>query len=127
MNRRVVFWLPAVVWALGIFVLSAMSHPPAPGPEFRMKDKLGHWVLYCGLGWLVARALHRGHNRSLPQTFWLAILLASAYGVTDEWHQYFVPHRRCDWADWATDTLGASAAAAAYYAYESFRRAKTNR
>jgi len=120
-------WLPALVWAGGIFAVSAMSAPPKIGPEFPLKDKAIHWTLFCILGWLIARALRRTHNLSLPKTFVLAILLASAYGASDEFHQRFVPNRTCDVMDWLADTLGASAAAAAFYAYESHRSAKANR
>jgi VanZ family protein len=127
MNRKFLRWLPALLWAGGIFWLSAMSHPPKPGPDFPFKDKVGHWMLYCGFGWLVAHALRHGHNLSLPKTFVLAILIASAYGATDEYHQRFVPNRTCDVFDWTADTLGATAAAAAFYAYESHRSAKANR
>ena len=127
MNRKFLRWLPALVWAGAIFWLSSMSHPPKPGPDFPFKDKVGHWMLYCVFGWLVAHALHRGYNLSLPKTFVLAILIGSAYGATDEFHQRFVPNRTCDVFDWTADTLGATAAAAAFYAYESHRNAKANR
>jgi VanZ family protein len=39
----------------------------------------------------------------------IALLIASAYAVTDEYHQSFVPMRVPDPADWALDTLGALA------------------
>jgi VanZ family protein len=42
----------------------------------------------------------------------LAVVLASAYGVTDELHQAFVPGRVPDPADWLVDTAGAYAGAA---------------
>jgi len=38
---------------------------------------------------------------------WLAVLLASLYGVSDELHQAFVPGRSADAADWLADTTGA--------------------
>ncbi len=38
----------------------------------------------------------------------LAILIASTYGITDEFHQSFVPQRTPDVFDWITDTIGAS-------------------
>lgn len=126
--NKLLRWLPATAWAAGIFALSSLPHPPKPpGPTFPMEDKVAHWMLYGGLTALVAWALRRAHNLSLPKTFALAILLASAYGASDEWHQRFVPNRTCEPADWLADTLGASAAAAAFYAYESRRSAKTNR
>lgn len=127
MNKRILFWLPAIAWAAGIFLLSAMSNPPQPGPVFPMRDKLAHWMLYLILGFLTARALRHGHNYSLPKSILLAATLSSLYGITDELHQQLVPYRTCDIADWLADTLGACTAAAAYYAYETHRSAKANR
>ena len=56
-------------------------------------DKLLHVVEYAGLAVLFCRALlgeglRLGHDASLA-----AMLLASAYGATDEYHQLFVPLR----------------------------------
>ena len=127
MNHKFIKWLPVILWALVIFLLSAMSYPPTPGPQFAMKDKVGHYAVYFVLGWLIALALRRVHNLSLPKALVLAILIGSAYGASDEFHQRFVPHRTCDVMDWLADTLGVSAAAAAFYAYESHRSAKANR
>ena len=51
-----------------------------------------------------------------PRAAVLAVLAASAYGASDEWHQSFVPSRSAEVADWMTDTLGAGFMVAAYTA-----------
>jgi len=43
--------------------------------------------------------------------FWTAALFATLYGATDELHQYFVPTRTFDPADWLADAVDAFAAA----------------
>ena len=126
MNRKLLRWLPALLWAVLIFVLSAWTKPPNINKVVPNADKAVHWSLFSVQSWLVSRALRRGHNLTLPTTLSLAILIASAYGASDEFHQRFVPNRTCDFNDWVADTLGAAAAAAAFYAYESHRSAKTN-
>ncbi|MCG3149506.1 MAG: hypothetical protein PCFJNLEI_02969 [Verrucomicrobiae bacterium] len=128
MNKHVLYWLPAVVWALAIFLLSSMSYPAnLPGASSRYGDKLGHWIEYSVLAWWCARAFANAHRFPLAQACLLALFVAALYGATDELHQHFVPDRTADVQDWLMDTLGAAAATAAYYAYESYRRAKTNR
>jgi len=126
-HRKLAPWLPALAWLVFIFWLSSCSHLRTPGPEFQYKDKIGHWALYCILGGLIAYALRRASTLSLPKTIVLAIVLSSAYGAFDEVYQRRVPHRRCDATDWLADTLGAAAAAMAFYVYESARSTKTNR
>ena len=116
-----------MLWAATLFVLSAQSSLPNIGPQFRNIDKVHHLIAYAVLGALVMFALRHAHNLPLPKAFVLAILVASAYGATDEFHQRFVPHRCCDVWDWTADTLGASIAATAFYTYESRRSTKTNR
>ena len=53
---------------------------------------------------------------------WLAVLIVSAFGVTDEWHQSFVPGRDCDVFDWLSDTLGAALAVILYVKWAWYRR-----
>ncbi|MBQ9021370.1 MAG: VanZ family protein [Eggerthellaceae bacterium] len=67
---------------------------------------IAHFCEYLLLGALLVNAL-RSHI-SLPRALLLAIVCASAYGVTDEIHQIFVPGRYCDVFDWLTDTAGAT-------------------
>ena len=101
----------AVAWMVVIFALSSRPGSAVPG-RF---GSLGHFVLYSILGALYLLALPR------LQPWWraalLAVLLASAYGVTDEFHQSFVPDRTPDVVDWLVDTVAAATAALAVSAW----------
>jgi VanZ family protein len=120
-------WLLPVTWASIIFWLSSQSFVDIPGPDFEFKPKLGHWLLYCVLSGLLAAPMRWAHGVSLKKTLALAIIVASIYGATDEFHQSFVPDRTPRVTDWMIDTLGATFGAAMFYAYESYRRPKKNR
>ncbi|HEX9093645.1 MAG TPA: VanZ family protein [Coriobacteriia bacterium] len=94
--------VPALVWAAIIFAGSSIPGSDLPG-GFSMP---GHLTEYAVLGALVMLAVSRpGAER---RAAFLALLVCSAYGVTDEFHQAFVPLRTPDPVDWATDTFGAA-------------------
>ena len=125
--RKFTFWLPALAWAGLIFYLSAQSQLPQVGPQFENKDKVEHFAAYT-VGWFcVLLPLRYGHRLSLAKALILALLITSAYGASDEFHQRFVLNRTCDVADWAADTFGGFIAASAYWVYETRRRSKTRR
>ena len=102
-----------------IFALSSLSHPPElPAGS----DKQLHALLYLGLGVLLTRALAGGLRRTV--TFSIAVtttILAGLYGISDEFHQYFVPPRQAEALDVASDTAGAATAAFALYAWGIIR------
>ena len=56
-----------------------------------------------------------------------AVLIASLYGVSDEYHQRFVPGRMFDVLDMVADALGASAGAAVVGACSIIRRRSKTR
>lgn len=85
---------------------------PVFGPETDVVSVAGHFCEYVVFGVLLLVALHVTRPAARWGVLVLgAIALASAYGVTDEFHQLFVPGRFCDPADWLTDTLGATVGA----------------
>lgn len=100
-------WLPAAVWMGVIFRLSAIPGSSVPG-RF---SSLGHFAAYAVLGALLFLAL-QPHRRA-DEALVLAVFLAALWGITDEYHQSFVPMRTPDVADWGVDTLGAFVGAAA--------------
>lgn len=129
--NRLRYWMPAVVWAGAIFVISGLP-PVIPAEEKPLlwlipTDKLAHAAAYGLLAALVLFALRRAHKMTLPIAALLAILLTSAYGVTDEWHQSFVPGRHAGVDDWVADAIGAALAGCVWYLYESRRSRQTNR
>ena len=80
---------------------------------FTTATQVLHLLEYAGLGLLLCRALV-GERLALWSAVVLAILMTSAYGASDEWHQAFVPSRTSDVQDWLTDGLGATAGAAGF-------------
>jgi VanZ family protein len=120
-------WLPTAVWAATLFFLSSRSSLPQIAPGISNFDKIEHLGAYALLGLLVMEALFRTGTRTLPKAALLAILITSAYGASDEFHQRFVPNRSCDVSDWTADTIGGCLAAVVYAGYESRRSQKTHR
>jgi hypothetical protein len=99
-------WIWPVAWAGVIF--AASSRAQVVDVNLSGLDKLVHLLVYGLLGVLCCRL-----GRS-PRSAVLAVLVVSAYGATDEWHQSFVPSRSAEAADWVADTLGAALAVAGY-------------
>lgn len=94
----------ALGWMGVIFALSSMQGSSLPG-RF---SSAGHFGVYAVLGALYLWALP--HSKRGWPTAAAAVALASLYGITDEFHQSFVPGRTPDLIDWLVDTAGALAA-----------------
>ena len=71
---------------------------------------IGHFVEYFIFGVLLLNALR--FHIPLSRAVLLAIIIGSAYGITDEFHQLFVPERSCDPMDWLVDTIAIALGAA---------------
>lgn len=101
-------WTAVVAWMGVIFILSSQpTLPDLTGGWPELQDVAGHFAAYAILAWLWHEALvGAGANRA---GYW-AFLCAALYGVTDEFHQRFVPGRHPDLFDIATDAAGAAAA-----------------
>lgn len=114
MLDRVAWGLGAVLWAAFIYWLSSQ-----PGDSDRFEalgrmglDKVAHAVVFGILAALVAQALRDvGDIWSLV----LAVVVASAFGVTDELHQRVTPGRDPSVLDWVADTVGAIVAVLAVW------------
>jgi VanZ family protein len=67
-----------------------------------------HYVAYFALGLTVAFA--QGRKAATWQGFLLNVLICVLYGLTDEWHQSYVPMRSPDPLDLLHDAIGAASA-----------------
>lgn len=103
-------WLPVLLWAALIFVLSAQpSLSTGLGQWDFVLRKVAHVFEYWVLTVLVARALSP-HIRAPRRLGMVALLAAVGYAATDEWHQTFVPGRAGSPWDVAIDAVGAVSA-----------------
>lgn len=110
--QRLSLWGPPVAYMALIFHFSSESNP-LPELTAHVWDKLLHVTEYAGLALLFCRALHREEIGWLPAIL-VAILLTSMYGISDEWHQRYVPMRSTDLKDWLADTTGGAMGAVCY-------------
>lgn len=106
-------WLWPLALAVAISLASGRSEIATPG-IFQI-DKVGHFAVFGLLATLVARL------QPLRGRAWLAVVLVSLYGISDEWHQSFTPGRDVQVADWVADTLGAAVAVALYAGWPAYR------
>jgi len=103
MKRSYTRWLPAVLLMVIIFLAS--NTPGSSIPNFGAWDavlkKAGHVSIYC----LLAIAYWYG-LRFERSRWWMALLPAVLYAITDEFHQAFIPGRHSSWVDVAVFDSG---------------------
>jgi len=112
-SRGLKGWIWPGLVASTIVVASSCSQ--VAGPDVPGIDKVEHALIYGLLATLVVR------NGFLPGYGWLAVLIVSIFGVSDEWHQSFTPGRSVEVADWLADTIGAALAVFLYAGWAWYR------
>jgi VanZ family protein len=99
-------WLPPLLWAACILILTSIPGSHLPVLPSRNFDKIVHLAIYGVLGWLTARAWSSGSRVMLAGL--AVVALISCFGALDERHQQFIPQRSMDLLDWTADTAGAT-------------------
>jgi len=114
LRHAVLSWSLLAAYCLLIFVQSSFPSPDM-GPELPGQDKLIHLAAYAVLAVLACRAF-----ATLPclsgafVLFMAAFIFALVFGLSDEWHQSFVPGRMADGWDFLADAAGALLGAGGY-------------
>jgi VanZ family protein len=100
-------FLPAIGVMAVIFLLSHQQGDDLP-PLFPHFDKIAHFFIYGLLAAALVGAFQPGLRQSRPWPVVGAIVLwCLIYGLSDEFHQSFIPGRSPSLADIVADTLGA--------------------
>lgn len=102
---RAAFLLAALCWAGLIFYLSSQPSIDAPA-LFPGQDKLFHLIVFGMLGFLTMGTLQAPHGGYQPKQLWWVALAMMLYGISDEFHQHFVPGRFVDAYDVLADATG---------------------
>ena len=113
-TTRYLFLALAIGWAGIIFYLSSQPGIDAP-LLFPGQDKLFHLIVFAMLGFFLMGSMKANSGGYRIIQVWFVILLVAAYGVLDEFHQYFVPGRTVDIFDALADAAGGLLGAWAMY------------
>lgn len=111
---RLAHWGAVIAYAGLIFYTSAQSRPPRSLETLVevFGDAAVHAIEYGVLSVLCYRAFAYATGAwAATHAIGLAIVASTAYGITDEIHQAFVPLRDADPIDVVMDALGATIAA----------------
>jgi len=107
--------MPVLLYAGMIFTLSSQPLDFIGEGPFPQWDKVAHGAEYGLFSYLLLRALRGTFPRAVtPAVAVWAVLIAVAYGASDEFHQAYVPHRDSDVSDVLADGGGASLVSAAW-------------
>lgn len=94
-------FIPLIVYSGILFYLSHQPQLPHMELGFEWQDKIIHCTAYTIYGLCANVAWHRH-----PQRVRLTIIIGCLFGISDEFHQYFIPYRSADIFDWIADCLG---------------------
>jgi VanZ family protein len=104
-RERLWRWLPVVIWAAVIFLLSSRPGSDFPSLGFAVQKGF-HVAEYALLAVLLFRALS-GEGWSAGKASLVAWLLTVLYAGSDELHQLFVNTRNGSIVDVGIDAIGA--------------------
>jgi len=107
--RGLRLWLPVAACMLFIFLVSCIPAKNIPDTGIPNFNKIFHLLEFIILGILLTRAFYHSYQCQCVNLIFIVILsigIASLYAASDEWHQYFVPGRDCDFFDFVYDLVG---------------------
>lgn len=102
-------YVPLVIYWVVLFI--ATSIPADRMPSVGVGDKFSHFFAYLVLSALMFLAFSFQEKYKILKNYPAAMsaLIASVYGIFDEFHQMFIPGRSAELLDLVADILGAIA------------------
>ncbi len=118
-------WLRVVPVTLVMGTIFILSHQPGGSfslPKVSNIDKLLHCLLYAVLGLAALLALPPQFRQQRPVMAGVGVVLfCLLYGISDEFHQSFIPGRSCDVFDVLADVSGGVLAAVCGWGWQLWR------
>ncbi|MCL2789189.1 MAG: VanZ family protein [Desulfobulbus sp.] len=122
-RQRKAYRLLPLLLAMG--ALFYQSHQPGDSftlPDVDNIDKLFHCLAYAVLGLAFLFALSPQWRRQHPALAgWATVSFCLLYGITDEFHQSFIPGRFAGLDDVLADAAGGVLAVAGYWGWRRWR------
>ena len=103
-RNYLISWIITILIAVFIFYMSSKTFPPGiPGVSYL--SYVYHFGVYFVFSFFLLISIIRGNIKNKYLIF-ISILIAIAYGISDEIHQFFVPGRYGCYEDALTDSIG---------------------
>jgi VanZ family protein len=106
MILTIISWVLTLAQASAIFYVSSLSSVGLP--MFWQSDKVFHAIAYAALAFLFSWSLSR-YITSWKRIIIFSFIASTLYGMSDEFHQLFVPNRQSDFFDLVADAFGSLA------------------
>ena len=111
MGQTILRLTPVIIIMGVIFFLSHQPGELFTPYAFHWADKLAHLIVYAVLCMTAIYAFPGRYRRSAKgMVIAVSIVFCLVYGVSDEFHQSFIPGRYPSMSDVAADVIGASLA-----------------
>jgi VanZ family protein len=120
--RKVLFFVPAILYYALIFILSSLRIKGQPSLPFL--DKGLHLVEFALLGFLLSLGFFLGFGSSVRVKSLFTLASGILLGCLDEIHQYFVPERSFEVLDMVADSIGILIGLTAFYYLSRTNRGK---
>jgi VanZ family protein len=105
-KKFLIYWLVVLIWMGIIFYFSSLPGKDIPA-LFPGQDIVFHGMIYAALAYLFIRALKNTCPKlSMRKLIFFTMVSGIIYGLSDEFHQSFVPGRNASFFDLFIDTLG---------------------
>ncbi|GEM_PF-3270633 len=111
------FFIPAIVWSVTIFITSSIPGYALPDISIWSWDKWVHVSVFGLLAFLAIIGFEAAASYYNRTKYWVIVWVISIcilYAATDEWHQWYVPNRSCEWLDFWADTIGITIVGVSY-------------
>jgi hypothetical protein len=112
-----VSWIVVAIIAIAIFYISSLTFGKGGG-GFGWMTVAYHFLAFFSLAFFLLPSIVKGKNKGM---ILVAIIIAIMYGVSDEFHQLFVPGRSCNFPDVMVDSCGILLAGLIYVSSLRFR------
>jgi len=106
-NRVKVLVIPLIIYWIALFIGTTL--PSAKYADFfEISDKIKHFSAYSILAILLGLNMYFQEKWKSVSAFYLnyTFIICGLYGILDELHQLFVPHRSAEVLDWVADIGG---------------------
>jgi VanZ family protein len=110
-HRKILVYFPLIIYWIILLIATSIPTDDFPRILLSVGDKIKHFIAYAILaGYLTLAFAVQERVKWLSKNIVIyAIIVASLYGIIDEFHQSFIPGRFFEMYDWLADILGAIA------------------